>query len=189
MKLGKYKSLDSQNMRDFFTKYIAALEIPIIDYVAIGVQDSIHGTSTSLMSRADWQETFVNHNFAEHDPVRKASFNTKSRNFSFDQIDYCDSMGKEVMRQRRLHYIENGIVLMRKNLGCNFMLTLATGFKNFNTQKFYCDHQPAIKKMFDDLICLVSPSTQEFQPYILNTSHRDAYAKQSVPHIQLQHQK
>ena len=177
MKLGKYKSIDSQNMRDVFTKYISALEIPIIDYVAIGVQDSIHGTSTSLMSRIDWQEAFVALNLAEHDPIRKAAFNAKAKNFSFDQIDYCDSMGKEVMRQRRLHYIENGVVLMRKNLGCNFMLTLATGFKNFNTQKFYCDHQFAIKKMFDDLVNLVSPDTQEFQPYIINPSHRDVYAK------------
>ena len=137
MKLGKYKTLSKKAIREVFTDYVDALEIPLIDYVAIGVQDTIHKTSTSIMSRIEWQEAFRKLGLAAYDPVRKASFNTKSNIFSFDELDYQDSYGKEVMKQRRHHEIENGLVIMQKNLGHNFMLTLATGYKNFSPYKFF----------------------------------------------------
>lgn len=154
--------------------YIDALEIPIIDYVAIGVQDTIHKTSTSMMSRAEWQETFRNLGLAEHDPLRKASFTTKANIFSFDELDYQDSCGSEVMKQRRRHEIENGLVIMRKNLAYNFMLTLATGYKNFSPYKFFIDKHTAIERIFNDLIKLVSPATKEYQTQILNRRVGDA---------------
>lgn len=177
MKLGKYNPLNEEYTRNTFEQYIDALEIPIIDYVAIGVQDSIHKTSASLMSRPDWQSTFSNLNLAESDPVRKAAFNTKTKFFSFDELDYQDSSGKEVMRQRRRHYIENGIVVMHRNLGHNFMLTLATGYKNFNARKFYLENHRSIKKTFDDLIDLITPCSAEFQTKIIMNHHQDVCAK------------
>lgn len=176
MRLGKYKSINEEYVRDTFDKYINALEIPVIDYVAIGVQDSVHKTSASLMSRPDWQSTFSSLNLAESDPVRKAAFNTKTKFFSFDELDYQDSSGKEVMRQRKRHYIENGIVVMHRNLGHNFMLTLATGYKNFSAKKFYLENHHSIKKIFDDLIDLIIPYSSEFQTKII-TNHQDVGAK------------
>lgn len=168
MKLGKYQALDTQKVRNVFLDYISALEIPIIDYVAIGVQDTIHKTSASMMSRLEWQKIFRELNLAEFDPVRKASFNTHAKIFAFDELDYQNNVGKEVMKQRKRYEIENGIVLMRRNLGHNFMLTLATGFKNFQPYKFFINNQTAINAIFDDLISFVSPSTKEYQIKIIN---------------------
>jgi len=153
------------------------LEIPVIDYVAIGVQDTIHKTSASMMSRLDWQKAFRELNLSAFDPVRKASFSTRSKIFAFDELDYQDSYGKEVMRQRRRHEIENGLVLMHRNLEHNFMMTLATGFKNFAPYRFFLDNQTAINRIFDDLINLVSPSTQEYQIKVMNHYHQGDDAK------------
>src|SRR3990167_6870435 len=105
MKLGRYTALDQQAIRQTFLNYVDALDIPIIDYVAIGVQDTIAKTSSSMMSRLDWQQAFKEMNFATHDPIRKASFNTHTRMFSFDDVDHQDTQGKEVMKQRRRYDI------------------------------------------------------------------------------------
>lgn len=174
MKLGKYEALDKQDIRDIFVDYIDAIEMPIIDYVAIGVQDTIHKTSTSMMSRLDWQKTFRSLQLADSDPVRKASFNTTAKMFAFDELDYQDSCGKEVMRQRRRHDIENGLVLMDRNLGCNFMLTLATGYKNFLPYRFFIDNNQAIDRIFQDLKKLVGPSTKAYQMRLTNHQGGDA---------------
>lgn len=174
MKLGKYEAFDKKEVRQVFLDYIDALGMPIIDYVAIGVQDTIHKTSTSMMSRLDWQKTFRSMDLAEYDPVRKASFSTRSKMFAFDELDYQNSYGKEVMRQRRRHEIENGLVIMQRSLGHNFMLTLATGYKNFTPHRFFVENHQAIYRMFNDLITLVSPSTIQYQARII---HRAVDAK------------
>lgn len=176
MKLGKYKAISRCELGNLFLDYVDALGMPLIDYVAIGVQDTIHKTSSSIMSRLDWQDAFHKLGLAEHDPVRKASFNTNAKIFSFDELDCQDSQGKEVMRQRKCYGIENGIVLMRRELDHNFMLTLATGFKHFRPQKFFLENQQAISKVFDDLICLLTPSAKEYQPIQLAT-HLNVDAK------------
>lgn len=162
MKLGKYEAIDKKELRSIFLNYVDALEMPVIDYVAIGVQDTIQNKSTSLMSRVEWQNTFKNLNLSEDDPVRRASFSNRSGIFSFDEVDCQNSAGKEVMRQRRLHEIENGLVLIKKNLGTNFMLTLATGHKDFDAYKFFIAHRPAINLVFNDLVGLISTETKSY---------------------------
>jgi hypothetical protein len=127
MKLGKYETFNHQDTQRVFSEYVNYLQMPLIDYVAIGVQNTINKTSTSLMSRPDWQKFFKTMDIAEHDPIRKAAFNTHAKIFSFEDVDHQNTYGREVMRQRRLHGIENGIVIMKRELGHNFMLTLATG--------------------------------------------------------------
>lgn len=174
MKLGRYKPLENQNIQTTFSDYIHALEIPIIDYVAIGIQDTIYKTSTSIMSRPDWQQTFRKLNLSESDPIRKAAFCTKSKVFAFDDIDCQDSSGKEVMRQRKLHDINNGLVFMHRELGCNYMLTLATGYKNFCAYKFFLDKEIAITKLFSDLISLIQPVTKQYQFEVVNHLGDDA---------------
>lgn len=163
MKLGQYEALNSKELRNTFLSYVDALNMPAIDYVAIGVQDTIQKKSASLMSRAEWQNTFKSLNLAKDDPVRIASFNNKSGIFSFDEVDCRSSAGKEVMRQRKRHEIENGLVLIRRDLGTNFMLTLATGYKDFDAYKFFINHTTAIGHVFDDLISMVSPETKGYQ--------------------------
>ncbi len=174
MKLGKYESLDNKEIKEKFFDYIGSIESPIIDYLAIGVQDTIRKKSTSIMSRPDWQKAFNEMNLAAFDPVRRASFNTQCRIFTFDDINYLDSNGKEVMRQRRRYEIENGIVLIRRNLGYNFMLTLGTGFKNFYPYKYFIDNKYVINKVFDELITLITPSTEKYQLIIRNHPFDDA---------------
>ena len=95
MLLGKYEPFKQPDVRRTFLDYIKAINIPLIDYVAIGVQDTVHQTSTSVMSRQEWQQTFQSLELAQHDPVRKASFNTSIPMFSFDELDYEDSMEKK----------------------------------------------------------------------------------------------
>ena len=45
MKIGKYDALTKDEVRQVFIDYIDALNMPIIDYFAIGVQDTICKTS------------------------------------------------------------------------------------------------------------------------------------------------
>jgi len=59
-------------------------------------------------------------------------------------------------------------VVVQRNLGHNYMLTLATGYKNFNSRKFYLNNQCAISTVFKDLVRLISSSTKEFQVEINN---------------------
>lgn len=158
MKLGTYTALDQERLRQTFLDYVEMLDIPLIDYVAIGLQNTIDRTSSSMMSRLDWQQIFKNMNLAEHDPIRKASFYTRAKIFSFDDIDYLDNQGKEVMRQRRRYDINSGFVVLDRHLGHNFMLTLATGYKNFSAHRFYLDHMEAVNRIFVDLKNLITPS-------------------------------
>ena len=162
MKLGTYQALEDKAFRNTFLDYLDAIEIPIIDYMAIGVQDTISKTSTSIMSRPDWQAAFKSLNLAEYDPVRKAAFNTKSNIFSFNELDYNDSFGNKVMQERRRYGIENGIVLIRRHLGYNFILTLATGYKNFQPYKYLFANQQSINYVFNDLISLIKPVSENF---------------------------
>lgn len=174
MKLGTYTSLDRQDLVTNFQLYFKALGLPYMDYLAIGVQDTIHKTSTSLMSDQDWRKSFKELNLAEDDPIRKASFSTRVNYFAFDDIDYQNNAGQKVMRQRKLHGIENGLVFMRRNLTHNFMLTLGTGFKNINTYRYLIDHHQNVQRVFDDLIALVSPSTKKYQIEIPSRQNDDA---------------
>ncbi|GAB4392680.1 MAG: hypothetical protein Tsb005_07720 [Gammaproteobacteria bacterium] len=170
MKLGSYQKIDSHEIRQVFLDYFQALEIPIIDYLAIGVQDTIYKTSCSLMSSQEWQKIFYDQHFALYDPVRKAAFNSHTKFFAFDTLDFQDNYGKEIMRQRKLHGIENGLVFIRKTLGHNFMLTLATGYKGFAAYPFFIKYQQAINHIFDDLIQIIHSSTQQYQPKIYSSS-------------------
>jgi hypothetical protein len=70
--------------------------------------------------------------------------------------------GKEVMRQRRLHDLNGGLVFVDRRLGHNFMLTLATGYKDFSAHKFYLNNNVAIKKVFNDLKQIISLSDIKF---------------------------
>ena len=54
-----FNPITKDSVRELFLNYFKALEIPIIDYVAIGVQNSISKNSASLMSNSEWQHVFV----------------------------------------------------------------------------------------------------------------------------------
>lgn len=162
-KLGDYQAIDELNTKKLFLSYFEILNIPIIDYLAIGVQDNNKKISSSLMSNSEWQNTFRINDFAKHDPIRRTAFNTSCKIFTFDEIDCHDNYGKEIMKQRAKHYIQNGLVIMDRNLYFNYMLTLGTGYKNFNPYPFYFDNFIAINKIFSDLKKIISPLTTQYQ--------------------------
>ena len=74
-----------------------------------------------------------------------------------------------------LHGIENGIVIMKRELGHNFMLTLATGYKNFDSYKFFIDYNTTIQMVFGDLIKTIRSSTKKYHQTII--SYQGACAK------------
>ena len=57
------------------------------------------------------------------------------------------------------------------------MLTLATGYKNFDAYKFFIDNHAAMQRVFGDLISLVSPGTKKYQIKIINQNHLGVDAK------------
>lgn len=161
-----YSALQETTLKANFLDYVTSLSLCEIDYFAIGVQDTINKKSISMMSRSEWQATFISSGLADYDPIRNTSFATANAYFSFASVDYRTSAGKEVMHQRKLHEITNGIVVMYKRLGHNFMLTLATNFSNFQGDRFYIEKNKEIYQVFNDLISFVAPQTKNYQPNI-----------------------
>lgn len=158
-----YEAIFDDTIRQVFNEYVKALELPFIDYFAIGVQDRVRMKSASLMSRVDWQKYFKEREFAEHDPIRLASLNTQSKIFTFEEVDCRNNFGKEVMRHRRKHGIQNGLVIMDRTLGHNFMLTLATGYNKFDGYKFYYEQRQAIDSMFADFKSIIEPIAKGYK--------------------------
>lgn len=155
-----YKALFNQNHRQAFGEYTQALSVEEVDYFAIGFQDTINQKSCSFMSNLDWQKTFKAQDFAPYDPVRKAALGSTRHFFSFDQIDYCDNLGKEIMRQRKRFGMLKGLVIMERHLGYNYMMTLATGYTNFDAFDFYMRHTKDLKIILSDLKKLLASESK-----------------------------
>lgn len=90
MKPGEYSVLETAHLRETFLDYMDSLEIPLIDYMAIGVQNTIKGHTASLMSRPEWQKVFKETGLSSYDPVRKTAFGTKVTMFAFEDLDFQD---------------------------------------------------------------------------------------------------
>ena len=157
-----YKPVFNHEHRRIFAAYINALNIADIDYFAIGFQDTIFRKSFSLMSNLEWQKFFKAQGYAAYDPIRKAAFGCNRNFFSFDHIDYGDNLGKEIMRQRKLHHIVKGLVMMERHLGHNYMLTLATSYSKFNAFEFYMKHCKNLLVLFHDLKKIIEPEVQHY---------------------------
>ncbi len=158
MELGQYQPLNNDELLSIFKDYVDSLQINPIDYFAIGIQNLITKSSTSLMSNKDWQKTFCQLNLAKHDPLRLASFKTPSNTFSFEDLQPSSSEGKEVMRQRKRYGMNSGVVLTKKTAQHKLLLTMATGFKNFKAYRFIADNHVALRRVFADLTQLIEPA-------------------------------
>lgn len=162
--MNKYQIISNQDIRNTFEDYISSVKIPLIDYFAIGIQDVLHKESASLMSRVEWQRTFKALEFASHDPVRIASLNSQSNFFCFDEIDHIDKLGNKIMLERKRYGIRNGIVLMNRGVSYNYMLTLATDYRQLNGNEFFLEYNDSIVRVFNDLIKIVSPTLKTMLP-------------------------
>lgn len=155
--------LTDSTKRTFFN-YVDSLDIPLIDYFAIGVQNTVVKKSISLMSSDEWQKHFVINQYAEHDPIRRVTLHTKRYLIPFQEIDFVDNYGKEIMRQRALMGIKNGIILMQRFPKFNYMITLGTGYSKFDAFEFIKRYHDRISLIKTDFINLIQKDTQLFLP-------------------------
>ena len=159
-----YSPITTESTRQTFYSYIDCLDIPQIDYVAIGIQNVANKTSMSLMSNAEWQSYFMAEQYAKYDPLRKATLQTCRNIISFDEIDHIDSFGKEIMRQRTRYDIKRGVVIMQRHQKHNFMLTLGTSFTHFKSYKFLNRHHESIERIKQHLIKIIEKDSFLFLP-------------------------
>lgn len=157
-----YTPIHSNSTNTTFLSYIDLLDIPQIDYFAIGIQNTSSKTSMSLMSLQEWQNHFIKNQFAEHDPLRKIALSTNRTLIHFDEIDFVDNFGKEIMRQRSRMGIKNGIILMQRIPGYNYMITLGTGFSKFSAYDFIKRYHDKISFIKNDSINIIEKDSKKF---------------------------
>lgn len=152
----------NSSLRVVFEDYVASLKIPLIDYFAVGVQNTIHRGSASIMSRIEWQKRFASEGFAQHDPIRIAALDSKKDVFLFDEVDYLSSFGNEIMDQRKKYEIRNGLVIMDRRGSHNFQLTLGTGYHNFKGKDFFLKYRTDLFRIFKDFIAIIEPVSKVY---------------------------
>ena len=171
MDINNYLPILTDSTKRVFFDYVDSLDIPQIDYFAIGIQNLHSKKSISLMSLPEWQSHFVDNNYANYDPVRRVTLFTKRNIIPFREIDFVDNFGKEIMRQRKIMGIKDGIILMQRFPKFNYMITLGTGFSKFNAFDFFKRYHDKVHLIKTDLINLVEKDTRIFLPEeILNPS-------------------
>lgn len=168
-KNNNYSPINSNSTKETFNNYIDSLDIPQIDYFAVGVQNTLLKKSMSLMSLPEWQKYFSDNQFADHDPIRKVTLNTRRNLIPFEEIDYVDNFGKEIMKQRSLKGIKNGIILMQRFPRHNYMITLGTGLSKFDAFDFIKRHHDKIQLIKNDLIKIIEKDAKDFLPKAAST--------------------
>ena len=144
-----YQANQNPNKWTDFQNYLNQINIPVIDYIAIGKQDLINKTSTSLKSDQDFEHAFIE--LASYDPIRTAIWNTSVNFFTFDSVDYNSKMGKAVMQCRKRFHIEQGLVYVERHKTHNFVLTLGTDYEKFDGMKYFIENNRGIHFIFEDL--------------------------------------
>ena len=117
-----------------------------------------------MMSSPEWQKIFTTNAYAESDPVRRATLSTKRNIIPFTEIDYVDNFGKEIMKQRSHFGIKNGIVLMQRLPKHNYIITLGTGYANFDPYEFIRRYHDKINFLKADLINIIQKDASRFIP-------------------------
>ncbi len=158
-----YSVIKEKTIQETFFDYVKSLEIKDFNYYAFGIQNTLNKSSRSLMSCAEWQKTFFENKFADHDPIRNAVFNTKRNVIFFNEVDIKDSLSKEIMQQRKKYDINNGIILVERHLGINFMFTVGTGFSKFDPSDYYVKKINLLKLIFNDFKLIMSPISEELR--------------------------
>lgn len=158
----KYSPIIGKTTKDTFFNYIELIDLPEIDYFAIGIQSQITKNSMSLMSLPEWQKHFNYNEYAEFDPLRKATFNTPRNFIPLNEIDFSDNFGKEIMHQRKIFGIKNGIVLMERLNHYNYMITLGTSFSRFAPFDFLKNRYDGLIQLKQDLIKIIDTDAKKF---------------------------
>ena len=135
--------------KDLFFDYLKNMGLKEINYVAIGVQDTANKKTTSLMSSTEWQKKFSENKYMHYDPLRKLVLDTNRTIIFLEEIDNVDSIGSEIMEQRKKFGIGKGIVIVERFKGYNYLLTLGTDYKDFDCYKYLQQNYLGIKNTMD----------------------------------------
>ena len=139
-----YTPIITESTKATFFTYISAFKLGPIDYFAAGLGNTTEKKLTSISSRPDWQEHIYKKQLTQNDPVIIAKLFSQRNIVPFSELDYIDSRGNEVMRQRRLFGINNGLLLIHQKRHLRYMVMLATGYCKF-------DHYTFLKKYYTKL--------------------------------------
>lgn len=127
-----------------------------------GLKDRI---ASGLGSVLEWYDFSLYGFFAPLIAIGIQNLNSKKRNIiPFCEIDFVDNFGKEIMRQRKIMGIKDGIILMQRFSKFNFMVTLGTGFSKFDAFEFLKRYHDKVHLIKTDLINLVEKDTRSFLP-------------------------
>lgn len=174
--MSKYAPIASNHTKNLFSDYIEHIDLPEIDYFAIGIQSLVSKKSMSLMSNDEWQKKFSYNNYAEHDPLRKITLQTNRIIIPFSEIDCFDNLGAKIMKERSALGIKNGIVLMQRCTHYNYMITLGTGYTRFDNYDFLKRYSSDLTFFKRDLIKIINQDARQFldNEFILNHPFFDA---------------
>lgn len=162
-----YLPIITESTINIFNSYLKLMNVPDIDYCAIGIQHPISGKSISLMSRPEWQHHFIYNNYANSDPIRKSVLHSQRTIIPISEIDHVDNFGKEIMQARKKMGIIDGLILVDREEKYNYMITLATGYNKFDYLEFIQKYSSCIKLIKRDLIEIINADAQEFLPSLI----------------------
>lgn len=155
MKEYHYTPISTESTRSTFFDYINNINIPPIDYFAVGIENHAQKKLTSLISRLEWQIYCDKNQIINNDPLIQARKLSQRSIIPFSEIDHVDSYGKEIMRQRALHGMRNGLMLTHKQYHLNYIIVLATGFSKFNHYNFFTKYYNQITRLKNDLTKII----------------------------------
>ncbi len=150
MKEYHYTPICTESTRSTFFDYINNISIPPIDYFSVGIEDHAKKKLTSLISRLEWQIYFDKNQITNNDPLIQAKKLSQRNIIPFSEIDYIDSFGKEIMRQRSLHGMKNGLMLIHKQHHLSYMIVLATSLCKFNHYSFLTKYYTQLTRLKND---------------------------------------
>ena len=157
-----YLPIITDTTKNTFFDYVDSLDVPQIDYFAIGIQNVSAKKSISLMSLPEWQKHFIENEYADYDPIRRVTLHTKRNLIPFSEIDCLDNFGKEIMQKRASMGIKDGIILMQRFAKFNYMITLGTHFSKFDAFSFIKRYHDKIHVLKSDLIHLIEKDAKNF---------------------------
>lgn len=157
-----YLPIVTESTKNTFFEYINAIKLTPIDYFAVGIAHTVQKKFTSLTSRTDWQTHFQKEQLSKNDPLIKAEILSQRSLIPFSEIDYIDSSGKEVMRQRRLHGIKDGLLLIHTAGHLKYRIMIATGFSKFDYYAFLKKYHTKLGRLKQDLTKIIERDSQQF---------------------------
>ncbi|MES2142364.1 MAG: autoinducer binding domain-containing protein [Pseudomonadota bacterium] len=157
-----YTPIITVSTRAIFLDYINAFKLGSIDYFAVGLGSTTAKKLTSISSLPEWQDHLYKKQLAKSDPVIIAKIFSQRNIVPFSELDYINSRGNEVMQQRRLFGIQNGLLLIHQKRHLRYMVMLATGYSKFDHYAFLKKYYAKLGRLKHDLIKIIEKDTKQF---------------------------